>query len=193
MARLAFPLFGVLLTIVVAAAPLTYHHYRHARCRNLRLVRDGVLLRCGQPTLAGLQGLVRDHGIRTVITLRDATVPGQPPPDQAEEDWCRSQGLNHVRISPARWYAEDGEAPAAAGVRQFLAVLDDPANHPVLLHCYAGVHRTGAFSAVFRMEYDRWTNAQAIAELRATGYSNLGDEWDLLEFLKTYRPRWKTD
>jgi tyrosine-protein phosphatase SIW14 len=81
--------------------------------------------------------------------------------------------------------------PAAEGVRKFLALLDDPANHPVLVHCFAGVHRTGAYCAIYRMEYDRWSNARAIAEMCACGYRDLDDEWDLLGFLEEYQPRWK--
>jgi protein tyrosine/serine phosphatase len=68
--------------------------------------------------------------------------------------------------------------------------MDDPANFPVLVHCFAGIHRTGAYVAVYRMEHDRWTNAEALDELRAFGYRNLDDEWDVLGYLEQYRPRW---
>src|SRR5437762_1483237 len=60
-----------------------------------------------------------------------------------------------------------------------------------MIHCFAGVHRTGAFCAVYRMEYQHWTNAEAIAELRACGYRDLDDEWDLLDYLESYVPRWQ--
>ena len=108
---------------------------------------------------------VRDRGIRTVVTLRDSENPSDPPPDLAEQRYCEAEEINYFRISPRKWWSPDGSVPAALGVRQFLAVMDDPANYPVLVHCYAGVHRTGAFCAVYRMEYDHWTNAEAIREL----------------------------
>lgn len=183
--------FGSLILLFIVIAPLGHATYRRGQCRNLRLVREGVLYRSGQLSLNALRSMVQDRGIRTVITLRDATTPGDPPPDLDEQRWCEAQEINHHRISPRQWWAPDGTIPAAAGVRQFLAVLDDPANHPVLLHCYAGIHRTGAFCAVYRMEYDRWSNADAIAEMQALGYRDLEDEWDLLAFLEQYQPRWK--
>ena len=74
--------------------------------------------------------------------------------------------------------------------RKFRALLADPKNHPVLVHCFAGVHRTGAYAAIYRMEFERWSNARAIAELKACGYSNLDDEWDVLGYLEQYRPSW---
>jgi tyrosine-protein phosphatase SIW14 len=67
--------------------------------------------------------------------------------------------------------------------------MDNPDNYPVLVHCFGGIHRTGAYCAIYRMEYEHWSNAQAIAELRAGGYKDLDDEWDLLGYLEQYRPR----
>src|SRR5262249_4111012 len=161
---------------LVLGVPLGFGFYHHSQYRNLRLVEEGVLYRSGQLRLRALKELVRDRGIRTVVTLRDSESPADPPPDFAEQRYCDAQETNYSRSAPRNWWSPDGSVPAAAGVRQFLAVMDDPANYPVLIHCYAGVHRTGAFCAVYRMEYDHWSNAQAIAELRACGYRDLGDE-----------------
>jgi tyrosine-protein phosphatase SIW14 len=69
--------------------------------------------------------------------------------------------------------------------------MSDPANHPVLVHCFAGTHRTGAYVAVYRMEFDGLTNQQAIAELMANGYTNINEEMDLLGFLEQYQPTGK--
>src|SRR5262249_47819751 len=129
-------------------------------------------------------------GIKTVVTLRDAANPGDGPPDLAEEEFCKGEGLNHFRIPPREWWASDGSVPAERGVRRFREVMKDRANYPVLVHCFAGIHRTVGFRAVYRMEFQHWTNAKAIAELRALGYRNLDDEWDLLSYLKQYRPTW---
>ena len=60
------------------------------------------------------------------------------------------------------------ERPPA--IDRFLEIMRDPKNHPVLIHCKAGLHRTGVLTAVYRMEYQRWTPQQAIAELRANGF-----------------------
>lgn len=184
-------LFAAFITGLLLVGPAVYALHRHNQFRNVRVVRDGVLLRSAQLSLSGLQTLIHDYGIKTVVTLRDGTNPGEPPPDQAEERYCRDEEITYVRISPRQWWSSDGSVPASEGVRKFLDVMDDPANYPVLIHCYAGIHRTGAFCAVYRMEYEHWSNAQAITELRAGGYRDLGDEWDLLSFLETYMPRWR--
>jgi protein tyrosine/serine phosphatase len=182
---------GLLVAATVVGLPWAYAAYRQANYRNFRVVTPGVLYRSGQLSLAGLERAVHDYGIRTVVTLRDADVAGEEPPDRAEEEFCADRDIRYVRIRPERWWSPTGgPVPAEAGVRRFLAVMDDPANHPVLVHCFAGVHRTGAMVAIYRMEYDHWPAAQALDELRVCGYRNLDDEWDVLGYLEAYRPRW---
>lgn len=177
-----FLLAGGILVLLIGG-PLAYSHYRYVHFRNFRVVKQDVLYRSGQLSLPGFQRVVHDHGIRTVITLRDTSTE--------EEEWCQANDINYYRIVPGQWWSSDGPAPAEDSVRQFLAIMDNPANYPVLLHCFAGAHRTGAFCAVFRMEYEHWTNAEAMAEMKTCGYRNLDEEWDIGGFLENYRPRWR--
>jgi len=180
-----------LTAAIVIGLPLGHAHHRQAHLRNFKVVRPGVLYRSGQLSLDGLDRLIDAFGIRTVVSLRDSDDGHSPPPDAAEEAFCRKVDVHHVRIAPRSWWPEyDGPPPAEQGVTTFLKVMDDPANYPVLVHCFAGVHRTGAMVAVYRMEFERWTNAEALQELRAGGYKNLDRELDVRTYLETYRPRW---
>jgi protein tyrosine/serine phosphatase len=183
--------FAFLIVALVIGAPIGYAIHVQARLRCFRVVKDGVLYRSGQNTLAGLQQILHDYGIKTVITLRDPSGLGEGSPDGAEEAYCIAEELNFVRIPPRSWDNTNGTAPAEEGVRRFRAIMADPDNYPVLVHCFAGIHRSGAFCAIYRMEHDHWTNAEAIAELKACGYDNLEDEWDILGYLETYQPTWK--
>src|SRR5207249_1552206 len=76
---------------VLIGLPLGDASYRQSNFRNFRVVKPGVLYRSGQMSLAGLERAVHDYGIRTVVSLRDAEVPGERPPDLAEEEYCRKQ------------------------------------------------------------------------------------------------------
>jgi protein tyrosine/serine phosphatase len=187
---LSYILTALVLALLIGV-PCGYARYQQRQFRNFHEVKKGVLYRSGQLPLSGLKRILHDYGIKTVVTLRDADVPGNPSPDAAEEEYCRKEELNHVRITPRNWSAADGSVPAAAGVKRFLEVMRDPANHPVLIHCFAGIHRTGAHVAVYRMESDGWSNAQAISELQAHGYYNIDEERDLLDFLEHYCPKSK--
>ena len=93
---------------------------------------------------------------------------------------------------PARalWTA-DGRwpVPAEIGLAAFRKVMDDPRNHPVLVHCWGGVHRTGMYCAVYRMDYQHWHKPDAIAEMRTLGYTVLDEHLDVLAFLDHFQPR----
>lgn len=98
--------------------------------------------------------MVHDHGFKTVVTLRDSYVAGEPSPDLEEETWCRAQEIQYLRLTPMAWEPihQGDEPPVAANIRKYLGVLNKPESYPILVHCFAGIHRTGAYTALYRME-----------------------------------------
>jgi protein tyrosine/serine phosphatase len=184
--RLLTSLTGAATTVALIAGPVLYAFHAQAEMRNFRVVREGVLYRSGKMTLDGLKRAVHDYGIKTVVSLRDA----DRLDDQAEEAFCAREEINFVRLPPKHWDTTYGPAEVEPNVRAFLEVMNDPDNYPVLVHCLAGIHRTGAYCAVYRMERERWGNAEAIAEMKAFGYENLDDEFDILGYLEQFRPSW---
>jgi protein tyrosine/serine phosphatase len=189
MARVAATFTGLLTVAFLIAAPVAYGVHEQNQVRNFRVVKDGVLYRSGQMTLTGLKRLLHDYGFKSVVSLRD----GIQQNDLAEEDYCVREGIRFVRLPPRHWEAPAGPAPVEENVVQFRAVMEDPNNYPVLIHCFAGVHRTGAYCAIYRMEKDHWSNADAIRELKVSGYSNLYEELDVLGYLEAYKPTWRED
>jgi tyrosine-protein phosphatase SIW14 len=177
------------IALLLAGVPCVYARYRHHTLRNLHVVDDGILYRSGQLSVDGLARVVHDYRIRTVVTLRDAHVTGDEPPDLAEEEWCKKEELNYYRLPHRPWLAPDGSVPNEINVVKFLQIMKDPANYPVLVHCLAGKHRTGAMCAVYRMEYDHWSNQKAIDELELFGFENLYESLDVLGYLQRYQPK----
>ena len=186
MARIVQVSLGSVVVLSLIVGPVALAVHQQAQTRNFRVVQPGVLYRSGQMTKEGLKRILNDYHIKTVITFRD----GSTPPDKAEEEFCQSEEINFVRIMPNQWGDVGGSVPVEEGVRKFRAILNDPRNHPVLVHCFAGIHRTGAYCAIYRMEFEHWSNAQAVAEMKACGYTNLDDELDILGYLEQYRPSW---
>lgn len=186
MSRLIQVAAGSLIVLALIIAPAVFAVRQEVQTRHFRVVRPGVLYRSGQMTKDGLLRILNDYHIKTVINLRD----GLSDRDKAEEAFCKSEEVNFVRILPSRWGDEGGCVPVESGVRRFREIMSDPANYPVLLHCFAGIHRAGSYSAIYRMEFEHWSNEQAIAEMKACGYTNLDEELDILGFMEQYRPTW---
>lgn len=152
--------------------------------RNFHVVTPGKLYRSGQHELESLQDLVRHYGIKTIVCLRASDTETS----RREEGWARGAGLTFLRIPPRPWHYVDGEIPAERGLNAFRRIMDDPAQHPVLVHCFKGIHRTGAYCAIYRIDYDRWSNHEALNEMRLMGYDTLEYDRDILDYLESYRP-----
>jgi tyrosine-protein phosphatase SIW14 len=191
MARKLLKVTGMVIVLAAIAGPAIVGYHSALQLRNLRVVREGVLYRSGQMSIAGLKRAWHDFGIRTVISLRDAHQPGQAAPDIQEEEFCNREEIRFHRIVLGKWYAEDGSTPAEEGIKQFREIMADSANYPVLVHCLAGIHRTGACCAIYRMEQEHWSNIRALAEMKEAGYATLDEEWDILGYLEIYQPTWK--
>jgi len=185
-------LLGFLVAAMLIGGPLAYSRHLQGQYRNFRVVEDGKLYRSGQMSLAGLHRTIEEYGVRTVISLRYAARDGELPPDWQEEEFCKKLGIRYLRIRPREWTPdENGQIPSQEPVDQFLKTMDDQCVFPVMIHCFAGMHRTGSYCAVYRMEYQHWTNAEAMEELKSLGYKNLDKEEDVQGYLETYVPRWK--
>ncbi len=191
MSRTVGTLVGVVAVLLCIGGPVAFAVHMQAQTRSFAVVKDGVLYRSGQLTLFGLKNLLHEYRIRTVVTLRGPAVEGETAPDQAEEDYCNAEEINYVRLPPAHWESAEGPPPVEENVERFRAVMSDPANYPVLIHCFAGIHRTGAYCAIYHMEFDHWSNERAIDDLIAHGYTNLPEEEDIWGYLQDYRPTWK--
>jgi tyrosine-protein phosphatase SIW14 len=174
--------FGLFIAALVTVAPFLYQSYHTRLYRNFRVVKEGVLYRSAQLPVEGVQRLIHDYRIKTVVCLR----AGDKANDQLEEEYCRANYIEFIRIPPRPWSGPDEVAPVEEGLAKFREVMKDERNFPVLLHCFAGTHRTGAYVAVYRMDFEGWSNEKALAELRGLGYVTLDEDLNVFAFLSNY-------
>jgi tyrosine-protein phosphatase SIW14 len=179
---------GTVVALALIVGPAALGAHLQGQKRNFRVVCEGVLYRSGQMTPDGLRRVLHDYGIHTVVSLRDGTTRA----DQATEEVCRGAEVYFVRIPIISPWGDLGEGvPAEKTVGRFREVMCEPRNYPVLVHCLGGIHRTGIFTAIYRMEFEHWSNAAAMQEMRACGYVELDEHLDVLGYLEGYRPAWK--
>ena len=90
-------------------------------------------------------------------------------------------------MSPANWASINGQpAPVEPNIAAFLKILDDPASKPVLVHCFAGIHRTGGYVSLYRMEYDGWPAEDAIREMKSMGTVRTTFDDEIPDYLRAY-------
>jgi protein tyrosine/serine phosphatase len=182
----------LLLLVLIAAVPFGYKAVVSTAYRNFRVVDPGVLYRSGQMSRAGFERVCREHGIRCVIKLREASEDKDKDVelDRAQQAYCDANGIRFERFPQADWSPVNGAVPGDANVRRFVDLMADPAvPKPVLVHCFAGIHRTGPLVAAYRMEFRGWSNADAVAEMVSMGTVRTTFADNLLDYLGGYVPR----
>ncbi len=178
------------LVLGIVAVPLWHRVQQDRRYRNIHVVEDGQLLRSGQLTPEGFERVVREQRVGTVISMRETKSEGSDFQDGFEEEICKRLGARHVRFGYLDWSAPDGSMPGMANVKKFLEIMDnDEYPKPVLVHCFAGIHRTGVHVAAYRIDRHAWTNAEAMDEIRWMGTRRTTFADNLVAFVHALRPR----
>jgi tyrosine-protein phosphatase SIW14 len=93
-------------------------------------------------------------GVKTVINLIN---------DEKGEEVATVQrmGMKYVHIPMTT-----GTPPTSDQIKQFLSLVEDPANQPVFVHCVGGKHRTGVMTAIYRMTENGWNADLAFKEMK---------------------------
>ena len=131
---------------------------------------DDRLFRGAQPQISAIPAL-KALGVNTIVRLN-----GEGADVAAEKKQVESLGMRFVNLP---WSGTG--LPTHAQVVAFLALLHDDPSAKVFVHCREGADRTGVFVALYRLEFNHWTPAQALAEMKQFHYHHF-----LLPHLETY-------
>lgn len=194
-------LMGGGIALLITLVPFVYFRWEYTHSKRLRVVVPGVLYRSGQMTAEGFAEAVQRFKIRTIVNLQDE----YPDPDldinyfglstEKESELCKRLGVRYVYDPPNLIARADVPAKRPEAIERFLAVMDDPSNYPVLIHCHAGLHRTGVMTAVYRMEYQGWSMLEAVRDLKLNGFGRVpcssANDY-ITQYILTYQPGIRT-
>ena len=185
MVRTALPwVLGALLGGIVLGLPGLYYRYTYEHSKRLRVVTDGKFYRCGQLSATGFRDATKRYQIKTVINLqedvRDPMIPERTfgKPAVRESEALARLGVDAIALDGG--VLEDNPQPGQrpAVIDEFLEIVDGIRDnywkkgipHPILIHCQAGLHRTGLITAIYRLEYEDRSLPEVIEELKANGF-----------------------
>jgi hypothetical protein len=190
-------ILSLVIAVLVTVVPAVHFRWVYTHSKRLREVTPSHFYRSGEMTGDGFVEAVSRHRIRTIINLQDE----YPDPDLSwsyfgdgsikESEMCKLLGVRYIYLPPDLIPRRQVPKNRPEAIDRFLTILDDPDVYPVLIHCRAGLHRTGVMTAVYRMEYCGWNVQQAIEELRANGFG----DWPctsandyITQYILTYQP-----
>ncbi len=136
---------------------------------------DPTYFRGAQPEGSDYAALAA-FGIKTVIDLQ-ADGRGD------EQRLVEAAGMTFHRIPMTTRVV-----PTAEQIESFLALVNDPANQPVYVHCAGGRHRTGVMTAIYRMTEDGWTSEQAFKEMKQYKFGADFLHPEFKKFVYAFRP-----
>jgi uncharacterized protein (TIGR01244 family) len=118
---------------------------------------------CAGATEPAAMAELGKRGYKTVVNLREATETGALIDESAKA--AEAAGITFIHLPMNSNRPDDGV------VDRFLAVVKDPANQPMFIHCASG-SRAGALWLVKRMLVDGWPEDKAVDEAVMIGMSS---------------------
>jgi hypothetical protein len=171
----------ITLTVLIAvAAVVVAISHENIFTKRFAVVEPGQVFRGGYVEPWPLKRIIEKNHIRNILCLMNFAGDARGP---KEEKVASEMGVGLKELPmPGNGCAPFESLDIAA------AFIADPANRPLYVHCAAGVQRTGASIAAYRMRYCGWTYEQALAEAEYHGLDRKHNP-ELYDHLKRYADR----
>ncbi len=151
-------IFLILLVAVVGTGMYVYQmHINH----NFETITENKVYKSGVIPPDEIADYVKEYKIKSIIDLRfPGTNDLENNPEIPAELTAEKEAIAKI---PGVNYFNNGsdQIPTQQNLDYFFEIMDNPANYPVLIHCYHGVGRAEMYSAIYRIEYENWKNDEA--------------------------------
>ena len=136
----------------------------------------------GQPKDTAYEKLAA-NGFRTVLNLR---TDKEGADLNHERDLIQKAGMKYINIPVV------SSDPKPEQVDEFLKVVKDKTNYPVLIHC-ASANRVGAFWMIYRVVELDWSEEKALAEATQIGLTSPVLKKFAQDYIADFKKRTKRD
>ena len=179
--------FTFLLIILVFVGKYIYDmNINH----NFETITDGKVYKSGVIPPNELASYVKKYHIKSIVDLRfpgttdllnNPEIPFQLTAEK--EAIAKMKGVNYFNNG-------SDQVPKQENLDRFFKIMDNKDNYPVLIHCYHGIGRAEMYSALYRIEYENFSNEAARKGVRTLlKWSSFDDGTPKGEYLKAYKSR----
>ena len=157
---------------------------------NFETISEGKVYKSGVIPPDEIADYVSKYHIKSIVDLRyPGTADLVNNPEIPAELTAEKEAIAKI---PGVTYFNNGsdQVPNQQNLDTFYKIMDNKDNYPVLIHCYHGVGRAEMYSALYRIEYENYTNEEARHGVRPIiKWSSFDDGTPKGEFLKAYKSR----
>jgi len=157
---------------------------------NFETITEGKVYKSGVIPPNEIESYVKKYHIKSIVDLRfpgtndlinNPEIPAELTAER--EAVAKIKGVNYFNNG-------SNQVPKQENLDRFFKIMDNPENYPVLIHCYHGIGRAEMYSAIYRIEYENFTNEQARHGVRTfLTWSSFDDGTPKGEYLKAYKSR----
>lgn len=157
---------------------------------NFETITEGKVYKSGVIPPDEIASYVKKYNIKSIVDLRfPGTADLVNNPEIPQELTAEKEAI--AKIKGVNYFNNGSDqVPTQENVNSFLKIMDNKANYPVLIHCYHGVGRAEMYSAIYRIEYENFTNKEARNNVRTLiKFSSFDDGKPKGEYLMHYKSR----
>jgi protein tyrosine/serine phosphatase len=181
------------IVILFAALALVltgkYIYDRHIN-NNFMTITEGKVYKSGVIPPDEIESYVKKYNIKSIVDLRfPGTGDDVNNPEIPAELIAEKEAVSKI---PGVNYFNNGsdQIPNQKNLDIFFTIMDNPKNFPVLIHCYHGIGRAQLYSAIYRIEYEGFSNEEARNKAAfPLLFSSFDDGKPKGEYLKAYVTR----
>ena len=158
-------IIGILLFVLVLVFGGKYVYDMNIN-HNFETITEGKVYKSGVIPPDELETYIKKYNIKSIVDLRfPGTGDDVNNPENALELAAEKNAVAKIKGVN---YFNDGsdQVPTKDNLVLFYKIMDNPANYPVLIHCYHGVGRAELYSAVYRIEYENMDKDEARTSTR---------------------------
>lgn len=179
--------FSILAIVLVLVGKYVYDmNINH----NFETITEGKVYKSGVIPPDEIADYVKKYHIKSIVDLRfpgtndlvnNPEIPKELTAEQ--EAVAKIDGVNYFNNG-------SDQVPKQQNLDTFFKIMDNKDNYPVLIHCYHGIGRAEMYSALYRVEYENFTNEEARKGVRTLiKWSSFDDGTPKGEYLKAYKSR----
>ncbi|MFY7738882.1 MAG: dual specificity protein phosphatase family protein [Flavobacterium sp.] len=181
----------ILIALIVVVLGITgkYVYDRHIN-HNFMTITEGKVYKSGVIPPDEIADYVKKYKIKSIVDLRfPGTGDDVNNPEVPAELIAEKQAVEKI---PGVNYFNNGsdQVPKQENLDSFFKIMDNQDNYPVLIHCYHGIGRAQMYSALYRIEYEGFSNEEARSKAAfPVMFSSFDDGKPKGEYLKAYKSR----
>ena len=186
------PIFKKVALIVLVIVVLIFgkNYYDMYINHNFETIEQGKVYKSGVLPPNEIADYVKKYKIKSIVDLRfPGTVDLVNNPEIPSELTAEKQAVEKIKGVN---YFNNGsdQVPKQENLDTFFKIMDNPANYPVLIHCYHGVGRAEMYTALYRIEYQGMDKEEAREKTRfLTKFSSFDIGKPKGDFLHNYKSR----